>query len=148
MTQLPNAFKEFLRLLNAHGVEYLLVGGHAVAYHGRPRPTGDIDVWIAIGPENADRLVQVFQEFGYNHPDLSPALFLKERQIVRMGVPPVRIEVLTTVSGLKFEECYASRIRGVIDGIPIDIISLEHLKVNKRAAGRHKDLDDLENLPG
>ncbi len=147
MTQLPNAFKEFLRLLNARGVEYLLVGGHAVAYHGRPRPTGDIDFWVAVGPENADRLVRVFQEFGANHPDLSPALFLTEKQIVRVGFPPVRIEVLTTVSGLKFEECYPSRIRGVVDGIPIDIISLEHLRANKRAAGRHKDLDDLENLP-
>ncbi len=131
--QLPYDFIEFLKLLNAHGVEYLVVGGHAVAYHGYPRPTGDIDFWVAIKPENAARLVRVFKDFGFNHPNLAPELFLKERQVIRIGVPPVRVEVLTTVSGLTFEECYAR---------------LDHLKANKRAAGRHKDLDDLQNLPG
>ena len=145
--QLPHDFKEFLKLLNAHGVEYLVVGGHAVAYYGHPRPTGDIDFWVAINPQNAERLVQVFREFGFDVPDLSPQLFLKEKQIVRIGVPPVRVEVLTTISGLSFEECYATRVTDVVDGFPINIISLEHLKANKRAAGRHKDLDDLENLP-
>jgi hypothetical protein len=137
-----------LKLLNAHGVEYLVVGGHAVAYHGYPRPTGDIDFWVAIKPENAARLIRVFKDFGFNHPNLAPELFLKERQVIRIGVPPVRVEVLTTVSGLTFEECYARRVDDAVDGVPIKFISLDHLKANKRAAGRHKDLDDLQNLPG
>ena len=146
-TQLPRDFKEFLQLLNFHAVEYLLVGGYAVAYHGYPRPTGDIDFWVAISPENAERLVQVFSEFGFDLPNLSAQLFLKPKQVVRIGVPPVRIEVLTNVSGVEFNECYLHRTKGEIEGVPISIISLEHLKANKRAAGRHRDLNDLENLP-
>jgi Nucleotidyl transferase of unknown function (DUF2204) len=134
-------------LLNSNGVKYLLVGGHAVAYYGHPRPTGDIDFWVAVGPQNAERLVRVFKQFGFDHPDLSAEAFLKEKQVVRVGLPPIRIEVLTTVSGLDFAECYAKRTRDLIDAVPVDILSLEHLRVNKQAAGRHKDLDDLEHLP-
>ncbi len=144
---LPPDFKEFLRLLNSHGVEYLLVGGYAVGYYGYPRATADMDIWVARTPQNADRLVRVLKEFGFNVPDLSPELFLKERQVIRMGVPPFRIEIVTSASGVTFEECYSARVRAVIDDIEVNIISLDHLKANKRAAGRHKDFDDLEHLP-
>jgi hypothetical protein len=133
--------------LNARGVEYLLVGGHAVGYYGYPRPTGDIDFWVAMTAENAQRLVEVFREFGFDVPQLTPELFMTEKSIVRIGVPPLRLEVLTRVSGLEFDECYARRTHGVIDGIPVAILSLDDLRANKRAAGRHKDLADLENLP-
>ena len=144
--QLPPDFKEFLKSLNSHQVEYLLIGGYAVGYHGYPRATADMDLWVAIHQENAERLVTVLKEFGFDVPELSIDLFLKENQIVRMGVPPMRIELLTTISGVSFEGCYSERIIDVIDGIEVSIINLKHLKLNKRASGRHKDLDDLEHL--
>ncbi len=144
---LPLDFKEFLRLLNVHKVEYLLVDGYAVGYHGYPRATADLDVWVAVHPANAERLVAAVKEFGFDVPGLSSDLFLKEGQIVRMGVPPVRIEIMTTVSGVEFGQCYLERLVAVVDEVEVDVISLDHLKVNKKAAGRHKDLDDLDNLP-
>lgn len=144
--QLPPDFKEFLKLLDSHQVEYLLIGGYAVGYHGYPRATADMDLWVTIRQENAEKLVAVLMEFGFDVPLLSADLFLKENQIVRMGVPPVRIELLTTISGVSFEECYSERIIDVIDGVEVNIINLKHLKLNKRASGRHKDLDDLEHL--
>jgi hypothetical protein len=144
---LPPDFKEFLKLLNAHHVEYLLVGGYAVGYYGYPRATADIDLWVAIDPENANKIVIALKEFGFNVPDLSPELFLKEWQIIRLGTPPVRIELTTTISGVDFDECYALRVTDKLDDVDVNLISLKHLKLNKKAAGRHKDLADLENLP-
>jgi hypothetical protein len=144
---LPPDFKEFLRLLNAHKVEYLLIGGYAVAYHGYPRATADMDVWVAVEPANADRVVSALREFGFDPPDLSPELFLQPWQIIRLGLPPVRIEIATTISGVDFAECYADRVEDVLDGAPVTLISLGHLKINKRASGRHQDLADLDELP-
>lgn len=144
---LPNDFREFLGLLNSHEVEYILVGGYAVAYHGYPRSTADMDVWVAVHDQNAEKLVAVLRDFGFNVPELTPALFLSRDRIIRMGVPPLRIEILTGVSGVEFEDCFDGRVIDEMDGIPVSIISLDHLRMNKRAAGRHKDLDDLEHLP-
>ncbi|MCH7557755.1 MAG: hypothetical protein IIB56_09905 [Planctomycetes bacterium] len=144
---LPSDFKEFLKLLNAHQVEYLLIGGYAVSYHGYPRATVDMDIWIALQPANAERIVVVLKEFGFDLPELSPELFLKEGQIIRLGVPPVRIELATTVSGVNFNECYTERLTDILDGVEVNLISLRHLKINKKASGRHSDLADLENLP-
>ena len=145
MILLPPDFKEFLQLLNSHKVEYLLVGGYAVGYYGYPRATADMDIWIHATPENAERLVNVLTEFGFS--DISTEIFLKESQVIRMGVPPLRIEVLTSISGVNFSECYLERSTVSIDEIEISLISLEHLKANKKASGRYKDLDDLEHLP-
>jgi len=144
---LPPDFKEFLRLLNAHKVEYLLIGGYAVNYHGYPRATADMDIWIAVHPANADRIVAALKEFGFDLPDLSPELFLRQWQVIRLGVPPVRIEIATTISGVDFAECYAGRVEDTLDGVPAKLIDLDHLKLNKRASGRHQDLADLEHLP-
>jgi hypothetical protein len=144
---LPPDFREFLKLLNAHQVEYLLVGGYAVAYYGYPRATADMDIWIAVNPQNAERIVMALKEFGFDLPELSSALFLRESQMIRMGVPPVRIDIATTISGVSFAECYAARVIDLLDEVDVNLISLPHLKANKKAAGRHKDLDDLENLP-
>jgi len=146
-TRLPPDFREFLQLLNSRGVEYLLIGGYAVGFYGYPRTTGDMDIWVASHPANADRLVGVLREFGFGVPELSPQLFLRENQVVRMGVPPFRIEVLTTISGVSFDECYRERVQRTVDGVELHLISLHHLKANKKASGRHKDLDDLEHLP-
>ncbi len=133
-------------MLNSHQVEYLLIGGYAVSYHGHPRATADMDIWIAIQKENAEKMVTVLKAFGFDAPQLTADLFLKQNQIVRMGTPPMRVELLTTISGVHFEECYSERIVGVIDDVEVQIINLEHLKRNKQASGRQKDLDDLEHL--
>ena len=145
--RLPPDFREFLQLLNSHQVEYLLIGGYAVGYHGYPRATADMDIWIAIHPQNAERVVAALKEFGFDVPELSVELFLKEDQIVRMGVPPVKIDIATTISGVTFDECYAERVVDILDGVEVNIISLKHLKTNKKASGRLRDLIDLENLP-
>lgn len=144
---LPKDFKEFFTLLNANGVEYLLIGGYAVGYHGYPRATNDIDIWIAMNQENAGKMMKVLKEFGFDTPELSSELFLQKDRMIRLGMPPMQIEVLVEISGVKFAECYAERINDVIDGIPMNLINLKHLKINKKASGRYKDLDDLEHLP-
>ena len=145
--RLPQDFKDFLKLLNAHEVRYLLIGGYAVGYHGYPRATADMDIWVAIHPDNAERIVAVLRAFGFDVPELSTELFLKENQIVRMGVPPVRLKVTTSISGVEFEACYRERVAVVLDNVEVNLISLEHLKINKKTSSRYKDLNDLENLP-
>jgi hypothetical protein len=145
--ELPNDFKEFLKLLNSYEVEYLLVGGYAVGYYGYPRATGDMDIWIAVHPDNANKLMRVLSDFGFGTAGLSEALFLQEDKIIRMGNPPIRIEILTSISGVEFSECYTQRVSDLIDNVQVNLIDLTHLKQNKQAAGRYKDLDDLDNLP-
>lgn len=146
-TRLPSDFKEFLLLLSEHEVEYLLVGGYAVSYHGYPRATVDLDIWVSRTLENALKIVAALKEFGFDVVGLTPELFTEAENIVRMGEPPLRIEIITSASGVEFSECYHQRIVDEIDGIQVNFINLEKLKRNKAAAGRHKDMDDLENLP-
>jgi hypothetical protein len=145
--ELPSDFSEFLRFLADSEVQYLVIGGYAVAYHGYPRATQDLDIWIARTPENADRMVDVLRRFGFDLPELNRELFLKADTIVRMGVPPIRIEVATTLSGVEFSACYANRVEDDLGGVQVSLMSLTDLKTNKKAAGRHKDLDDLDHLP-
>lgn len=133
-------------MCHEHRVDYLLVGGYAVGFHGYPRATIDMDVWVRRDPENAARIVRALQEFGFGVPNLTPELFLQEDQIVRMGVPPVQLEIFTHIPGVEFEACFAKRIVAELDGLPVSLISGEDLKTNKKASGRHKDLDDLEHL--
>ena len=128
MIRLPQDFREFLRLLNSYEVSYLLIGGFAVGYHGYPRATGDMDIWIAATLENADKMVRVLKAFGFDVPQLNRELFLKKRQVIRIGVPPIRIEMLTDISGVSFDECYDKRVTDLIDGVSVNIISLAHLK--------------------
>jgi uncharacterized nucleotidyltransferase DUF6036 len=144
---LESDFKEFLRLLNANRVKYLVIGGYAVGYHGYPRATNDLDVWVGISYDNARKLVKLLRKFGYKEKALSEELFLKKWSIVRMGVPPIRIEISTTISGVNFDDCYARRVVDVIDGVRVNLIDRDQLKINKKASGRNKDLDDLEHLP-
>ncbi len=145
--ELPPDFKEFLRLLNENNVRYLLIGGYAVGYHGYPRATNDMDIWIAVHIDNANKLVATLREFGFDLPALTPELFLQNNKIIRLGNPPIRLEISTGISGVGFEECYKSRIVDTFDGVEVSIIDLIHLKINKKVAGRLKDLADLENLP-
>lgn len=143
---LPKDFKDFLKLLNSKRIKYLLIGGYAVGYYGYPRATADMDIWIAIGEENAKKMTEAIRDFGMNTPDLTESIFLKPGKIIRMGHPPIRIEVLTEISGVDFEDCYARRKETVIDGIKVKMISFKDLLKNKQASGRYKDLNDLENL--
>ena len=106
-----------------------------------------MDIWIAVHPANADRVVAALKEFGFDLPDLSPELFLRPWQIIRLGVPPLRIGIATTISGVNFAECYTERVQDTLDSVPVDIIDLKHLKVNKKTSARHEDLADLEHLP-
>jgi len=139
-------FKEFIQLLNAHNVRYLVVGGYAVAFHGYPRNTKDIDIWLWLDAANADRLVQALNDFGFGSIGLNAADFLEPDQIIQLGYPPARIDLLTTVPGVDFEDCYRSRLEVETGGITVNLIDLENLKRNKRASGRPQDLADLANL--
>lgn len=145
--QLPTDFREFLRLLNIHEIAYLLIGGYAVGYHGFPRSTGDMDIWIASTPENARKIVRALDEFGFSEAGATESLFQQPHKIIRMGNPPLRIEMLTTISGVEFASCYAARVEAEIDGLMVKIINLNDLRTNKLASGRLKDLNDLENIP-
>ncbi len=144
--QLPDDFKEFLKLLIENKVDYLLIGGYAVGYYGYPRTTADMDIWIMADKVNAEKIKTVFTDFGMVSPQITPDLFLEEGNIVRMGLPPVRIEILNSIDGVSFDDCYTRREEVNLDGILVNMISLGDLKKNKKASGRHKDLDDLEHL--
>jgi len=144
--QLPPDFREFFQLLNSEKVEYLLVGGHAVGYYGYPRATGDLDIWIALTDANAAGMARVLERFGFSKKTASPSLFLKENAVVRIGVPPLRIDLLTGVTGVDFAECYACRTLAILDGVEVSIIGLDHLRINKQAIARARDMDDLEHL--
>src|SRR5687767_10459687 len=145
--ELPQDFKEFLNLLRVNRVEYLLIGAYAVGYHGYPRATQDLDIWIASTLENATRIVSVLKEFGFGTTELTTDLLLRPNNIVRMGEEPMRIEILNWASGVDFDDCYRERIIDTLDGVEVSLIGLNHLKINKRASGRLKDLADLEELP-
>jgi hypothetical protein len=143
---LSKDFKEFIELLNEHKVRYLVVGGYAVAFHGHPRYTKDLDVWIDLSSENADKVIKALEEFGFGSLGLNPEDFLESDQIIQLGYPPNRIDILTTLKKLKFEDCYKARIEVEIQGLKINFIDLENLKQNKRATGRPQDLADAESL--
>ena len=144
---LTDDFKEFLQWLTASRVDYLLVGGYAVGLHGYPRATNDLDVWVRATPENATRIVEALRGFGFGSVTIAPELFINPRSIVRLGVPPFRIEIMTSIDGVVYDECRARAVEFDVEGLAVPTISLSDLRVNKRAAGRHKDLADLENLP-
>jgi len=139
-------FKEFIGSLNANHVRYLVIGGYAVALHGHPRYTKDIDIWIELSPENAAKMVQALEQFGFESLQLQADDFLTPDQVIQLGYPPNRIDIITTPPGVEFESCYASRMEIEIAGVLVKFIDLENLKKSKRAAGRLQDLADIENL--
>ncbi|MBN1863471.1 MAG: nucleotidyltransferase [Victivallales bacterium] len=146
MIQIPRDFLDFIRLLNAQGAEYLIVGGYAVATYGYVRYTGDIDFFIAMNPENARKMVQVFQKFGFNTAELDENLFLEPGKIIRIGVEPMRLEVMNQIDGVGFTECFERRTVLNVNGVQINFIGLEQLICNKKATGRGKDKVDAEEL--
>ncbi len=139
-------FKEFIASLNDNQVRYLLVGGYAVALHGYPRYTKDMDIWIELTLENAKQVVKALHQFGFGSLKLTPEDFLTPSQVIQLGYPPNRIDLLTSLKGVDFQTCYQNRTTITIDGIHVNFIDLANLKINKQATGRYQDLADLENL--
>jgi len=139
-------FKEFIQSLNDNGVRYLVIGGYAVAFHGHPRYTKDLDIWIEMTAVNAANIVRALQQFGFESLELTSADFVVPGQIIQLGYPPDRIDLITTPDGVEFDACYPARIQAEVDDVTINFIDLENLKRNKKASGRHQDLADLENL--
>ncbi len=138
--------KEFVELLNATGVKYLLVGGHAVAFHGHPRYTGDIDFFVEPSSENGAKLMQVFADFGFGGLGFSATDFTEPGTVIQLGRPPFRIDILPTLDGIEFGEAWDTRIEAFAEGQPIHVISKEMLLKNKRATARPQDLADIEKL--
>ena len=146
MIQIPREFKEFLSILNSNKVDYILIGGYAINIYGYSRPTDDIDIWIKMEADNSKRIKQSLIDFGFSDSNVDSDFFLKNNKMLRIGFAPLRLEIMTTIDGVKFEECFINSTVQEVDGIEVRVIGLEDLKKNKKASGRLKDLDDLHKL--
>jgi len=147
MIPLPRDFREFIQLLNEHRVRYLVIGGYAVGYHGYPRYTGDLDVFVELSSKNIQAVAKVLRQFGLLAKDATHEPLLKRGTIVRMGREPMRLEVINDIDGVTFAECYKHRVMARTKNLHINFIDLAHLRRNKQASGRAKDLEDLRRLP-
>jgi hypothetical protein len=143
---LAKDLREFIELLNSHDVRYVLVGGYAVAYHGYPRYTGDVDFFVDTSGDNPQRMEATLRAFGFEDESLNAELFSIANQIIQLGVPPNRIDILTSISGVAFADAWATHERGEIDNLIVPVISRQLLQRNKQAAARPKDLVDLDYL--
>lgn len=141
-------FQDFIRCFNTATVDYIVVGGYAVIYYGSSRTTGDIDIWVRRSEDNYNRIKNAFRDFGMPVFDMTKENFLYNEQIdvFSFGTPPVSIDILTDLKGLTFDEAYVQAVDAVWDNVPVRVLELRDLIKAKRAAGRHKDLDDIENL--
>ena len=146
--KLSKDLREFVELLNSAKIKYLIVGGHAVAFHGYPRFTGDTDFFVESSRSNANALEQVLRDFGFSGIGVTEQDFLQPGIVVQLGRPPNRIDLLTSIDGVTFEEAWSSRMLVEIDGLPVNFISKEHLLKNKRASGRPQDHADADRLEG
>lgn len=144
--KLDENFSEFIGLLHSRKVDFLIVGGHAVAFHGYPRLTGDIDFWIRPTADNAARLLRALDDFGFGSLDLTTDDFTEPGRVVQLGVPPTRIDLMTSISGVSFDEAWAGRVTGDLAGLRVHFLGKDALLRNKRASGRAKDLADLDEL--
>jgi hypothetical protein len=144
--KLQRDLREFIELLNSHGVDFVIVGGYAVAFHGHPRFTGDIDVLLRPSPENPRRVLDVLGAFGFSDLQLDEAALVTPAQVIQLGRPPNRIDLLTSISGVAFDEAWSSSSSGNLDGVPVHFLGREALFKNKLASGRAKDLADVEEL--
>ncbi len=143
---LSEDWREFLELLNSRGVDYVIVGAQSLAFHGRPRYTGDLDILVRPTPENARLLVDLLKQFGFAHSGFKESDFIEPEQMIQLGRVPNRIDLLSSISGVSTDEAFASKVSAELDGIPVYIISKDALIRNKRAVGRKQDLADLEAL--
>ncbi len=143
---LSKDFKEFVALLKKHEAEYMIVGGYAVGVHGYPRYTGDLDIWLNPNVPNAERVLRAIADFGFGSFNLTVADLTKEDNVIQFGQPPLRIDLLTAIDGVTFDACYANRKEVTFDGLSMNFIGYHDLVINKKATGRHRDLDDVENM--
>lgn len=143
---LSKDFKEFVSLLKECDAEYMIVGGYAVGIHGYPRFTGDLDIWLNPTPTNAVKVLKAIHEFGFGSFNLTVDDLTKEDNVIQFGQPPLRIDLLTSIDGVHFDSCFANRKEMTFDGLTMNFIGYHDLVKNKKASGRHKDLDDLENM--
>ncbi|MEW6201287.1 MAG: hypothetical protein AB1546_04885 [bacterium] len=139
-------FKELLALFNFHEVEFVIIGAHALAFHGVPRYTSDMDIYVRQDKENAQRVLAALTDFGFGAVGLSEKDFLEPDKIIQLGYPPVRIDLLTSISGVSWEEVAAHWVVGEYGDIPVHYIGREQFIANKRACGRTKDLADIEAI--
>lgn len=144
--ELDRDFSEFVASCAAHDVRFLIVGGYAVAAHGHPRFTKDLDVWVWVGEQNADRLVAALADFGFGSLGLTPADFMEENVVIQLGYPPKRIDILTGIDGVEFHECWGRRVEFAVGDQVLPFLSAEDLIANKRASGRAQDLADVSAL--
>jgi len=140
-------FQEFVELFVAHDVEFLIVGGYALAVHGYPRYTKDLDVWVWLGPENAQRIINAIEDFGFGNLGLTAADFQEPDVMVQLGHEPQRIDILTYASGLEFPDAYKNRVYITIGNVQVPFISVDDLRTNKLATGRPRDIADAADLP-
>lgn len=139
-------FREFIELLIKNKVEYLVVGGYAVGIHGHPRYTGDLDIWLNATPFNADRILQSVNEFGFSSFKLTQEDFTRPGNVIQLGYPPLRIDLLTEIDGVTFEECFKNRKEVTIDHLTVNFIGYHDLLKNKKESGRPRDIDDIDHL--
>jgi hypothetical protein len=139
-------FVDLLRAFTEADVRFLVVGAYALAYHGRPRATGDLDVWVEATPANAARVVRALATFGAPMQEVDEGDFTRSGTVFQMGVAPVRIDILTELTGLRFADAWATRVRGAFGEIEVDFIGRDAFIANKRAIGRAKDISDIEGL--
>ena len=143
---LSKDWREFLELLNSRGVDYVIVGAQSMAFHGRPRHTGDLDILVRPTPDNARLLLTLLNQFGFEQSSFKETDFLQPEQIIQLGRAPSRIDLLTSISGVSTNEAFTSKISAILDGIPVFILGRDALIRNKRAVGRPQDLADLAVL--
>lgn len=146
MLILTRDFREFIGCCAAHDVRFLVVGGYALAAHGYPRATKDLDVWLWPDPDNADRLLEALDDFGFGSLHLTRDDFLEPEMVIQLGYPPLRIDLLTSISGVAFTDCWQRRVTVDIGGIHANFIAIEDLIANKLATGRPQDLLDAVTL--
>ena len=139
-------FKELLALFNALHVKYMIVGGYALAFHGSPRMTGDIDIYVQPSQVNAQKVIEALKKFGFGKIGLKVKDFSKKDNVIQLGQPPVRIDILTSLTGVTWEKAYATKETGQYGDLTVFFISKELLLKNKRSIGRKKDLADVEAL--
>ena len=139
-------FRDLLELFNKHEVEYLVVGAYALAFHGVPRYTGDLDIYVHPSHDNATRVLAALRDFGFGGLDITRSDLAKPGQVVQLGVPPVRIDILTSITGVSWEEATGGKLTGTYGDVPVSYIGRGEYVTNKRATGRRKDLADLESL--
>jgi len=141
---LSKDFSEFIESLNSNDVQYLVIGGYAVAYHGHPRYTKDIDLWIRNDVENVSKLLRALDHFGFSSLDLKESDFCESDSVVQLGYPPNRIDLITGIEGIDFDELYRGRETVALDGVEVTFIGKAGLIQSKTKAGRLQDIADIE----